>query len=183
MSNIDLKPFCGSAPSRSAIQEPFSQGDFTYATNGHVAIRVPRLADVPDHPGAPTMERLWVKPAQVKAHAVMPAALPEPSYIQCVECEGQGRVHTCPDCTCVCDWCNGEGREEQTKWVLVVRRAVSTQTARLLLTLPNLRAAEVTNIDPRLWFEFDGGTGIVMTKGAGDAFKIVADLTPEAPHG
>jgi hypothetical protein len=183
MSGVDLQLFCGDQPARPAIRQPFSQGDFTYATNGHIAVRVPRLAAVPDHPSAPTMERLWVRPAQVKAHAVMAAALPEPTFLKCEECEGRGREHTCPDCTCVCEWCNGEGREEQTKWVLIVGRAVSTQTARLLSTLPNLRASEITNLDPRLWFEFDGGTGIVMTKGTGGAFDFVADLTPEASHG
>ncbi len=45
---IDLKPFCGDNDIRYYLNEPFSEGEFTYATNGHILIRVPRRDDVPE---------------------------------------------------------------------------------------------------------------------------------------
>lgn len=42
----DLTPFC--SPDRPELNRPFSDGPFSYATNGHVLLRVPRLAGVPD---------------------------------------------------------------------------------------------------------------------------------------
>jgi hypothetical protein len=44
---IDLKPFCDKGSFRG-LEAPFTVGDWTYATDGHICIRVPRRADAPE---------------------------------------------------------------------------------------------------------------------------------------
>ena len=39
---IDLQPFCGEDHDRWYLMKPLSFGDYTYATNGHIVIRVTR---------------------------------------------------------------------------------------------------------------------------------------------
>lgn len=56
---IDLSHFCYTEDDgRSYLKQPWSRGGFTYATNGHVMVRVPRRADVPDNEAAPDGERV-----------------------------------------------------------------------------------------------------------------------------
>src|SRR5574337_601455 len=44
---IDLKKFC--SKDRPKLLDPFSGGEFTYASNGHIAVRVPRCAEYADN--------------------------------------------------------------------------------------------------------------------------------------
>ena len=45
---IDLMKFCGKEDPREWLNAPFSLGDYTYATNGHLIVRVPRVAEYAD---------------------------------------------------------------------------------------------------------------------------------------
>lgn len=54
-----LKVFCAAPeddPIRPALHDPFSWGGWTYATEGRVLVRVPRLAEVPENPIAPKID-------------------------------------------------------------------------------------------------------------------------------
>ena len=51
----DLQRFCSDDESRPSICHPFSQEKWTYATDGRLLIRVPRLAEVPEYEDAPKM--------------------------------------------------------------------------------------------------------------------------------
>ena len=53
MSDIDLQQFCSKDDTRPYICKPFSFGEFSYATNGHIIVRVARRADVEE--GNPPM--------------------------------------------------------------------------------------------------------------------------------
>jgi hypothetical protein len=48
---IDLTPFCG-----KDYPHPFTQGDYTYATNLHVLVRVPKREDVPINADIPVWD-------------------------------------------------------------------------------------------------------------------------------
>lgn len=53
-TKVDLQSFCQIGDSyRSEIAEPFSHGAYTYATNGHIMIRVPAVSGMSGHPKAP----------------------------------------------------------------------------------------------------------------------------------
>lgn len=53
MAGINLKRFCGGADGPVYLREPFTVGDFTYAANGHIFVRVPARGNIPEP--APSM--------------------------------------------------------------------------------------------------------------------------------
>ena len=103
---IDLKPFCGEV-FHEDLAEPFGDGIYTYATNGHIIVRVAAVPGVrqefplrmkeavgnimfiPDYDGA------WVP---------IPAYDP-PKKRPCHHCKGSGKSTGCDDC-------DGEGNIE-----------------------------------------------------------------------
>jgi hypothetical protein len=53
MNAINLEVFCDpNDPSRPWLGQPFSAGAWTYATDGHIMVRVPRLDDIAESPDA-----------------------------------------------------------------------------------------------------------------------------------
>ena len=118
---IDLIKYCCREPTRFYINSPWSAGDYTYATNGHVLFRVPRCEDVPENPHAPN-------PEYVIAKALAPVDMQPfpkidlPTGETCHHCHGKGRGYPCLNCggdgesecpTCrevaECKDCNGKG--------------------------------------------------------------------------
>lgn len=169
---IDLKPFCAEEDgTRYGIAKPFSQGDFTFATNGHIAIRVPRIAEVAEEPVAPDMQtRLfglykwdedcaWLKP-------------PEPIFeiSDCTFCGGKGRVRTERSRnSSPCEMCDGTGKD-RTGSVLVAGpkgwTRIASRYIELILTLPTPLIAVVgnesdLNMKP-VRLNFTGGDGLIM---------------------
>lgn len=117
-----IQKFCSLDPHRSNISKPWSVGEHTIATNGHVMVRVPRLPDVPENPAAPDITKVL----DIAAPPDDMRPLPEftmPSGARCQECLGKGRSYACPECdgegsricnACDherdCDDCDGTGR-------------------------------------------------------------------------
>lgn len=118
---IDLTKYCCHNETRTYISKPWSHGDYTYATNGHVMLRVPRREDVPENPAAPDVEK-------VIASALAPIDMKPfptctlPAGEKCKHCHGKGRGYPCLNCggegeaecpTCShideCKECNGKG--------------------------------------------------------------------------
>lgn len=95
-----LARFCANTlDPREYLLAPFVIGDFVYATNGHIAIRVPRTSapditattdKVPGH-----LEAMFATHASTERLDEIPE-LPAP--IACSTCNGTGRRHECPDC-------------------------------------------------------------------------------------
>jgi hypothetical protein len=54
--SVDLDLFCD--PERRNLAVPFSLNRHTYATNGHIIVRVPRRPDIPENKEAPNPEGL-----------------------------------------------------------------------------------------------------------------------------
>ena len=125
MNQEQLCKFCD--PGREKQCGPFSFGEYTYATNGHLMLRLPRLSDVPE----------W-KALNEKAAALfdgldfvtLNAALveipdfPQPKPEKCTVCKGVGKISKCPECEgegevllendyneyeCTCKTCDGDG--------------------------------------------------------------------------
>jgi hypothetical protein len=89
-----------------AMKDPFSYGEHTYATNGHILVRVPRLPDVPegDFLNEKAAEIFDSIPAALSDMVHLPELpeLPEEEAESCKICGGTGTVAVCPEC-------NGEG--------------------------------------------------------------------------
>lgn len=101
--NIEtLKLFCCTNSEKEALAEPYSSGDFTFATNGHVQIRVSRLPEVPESEIAPKIaitehdavgKHYLKEPTEWVA---LPAVTVEPKCCTC--CGGTGKAFQCPEC-------------------------------------------------------------------------------------
>ena len=53
MNRADLQRFAAGEDDLRSIHLPWSRGEWTYATNQHILVRVPRLADVEENPQPP----------------------------------------------------------------------------------------------------------------------------------
>lgn len=174
MSVIDLSRFC--LKTRLDLQAPFSRAGYTWATDGHILLRVPLRADVPEIDGAPHAERIF---AEGVGHfsPVSPFELPDPETVECHACVGSGTEHDCPDCSCECDSCGGKGKIELLgEYVSIGKRFLGLRYAALIMTLPGLEVEIPSPDADHIHFRFDGGDGILMLIRAGSKGDIVADL-------
>lgn len=166
---IDLQQFCaGPDENRPALEQPWREGDYVYASNGKVLLRV--LADdfsaVKERTGTPKMGtwdfdgiRGW------QEWMTIPAVLPEPRTAECGACYGAGE-HACEKCGTNhdCGKCKGKGTREIAIPVEIGTAKIDAKQLRLLAKLPGIliekrddRASE-----PRT-FKCDCGEGFVAT--------------------
>lgn len=165
---IDLQAFCATAPYRSYLHKPFTRGDWTYATNGHIAVRVPALPHYDDTEGASTIHTFFDVHANATWRPLGHAILPEAGLVECDACRGRGREHDCPDCSCMCEACDGTGMRKAV--VSVELRGlgdVNATYAALLLALPGIEVAPIVAdlgaiAIPAIAFRFSGGVGVLM---------------------
>lgn len=168
MSEHRLQPFCSTASWRPYLQGPFSRGEFTYATDGHVLVRIPRDADVPEVEKSPAAEKIFEQnPAENFVHAPI-GPIAKQTWMDCETCDARGYEHECPDCACKCEDCGGEGRESADRHhsIGVMGIPLGLRLVRLIWTLPGLELAFPPPKDfGAPWaFRFDGGEGVVMTR-------------------
>ncbi len=99
-TTIDLTKFVD--PNRVYLAEPFSRGAYSYATDGHILVRVPRIATIADGIG-PTGKSLDDLVAVLDKPLPQLDPLPavsEPNFPHrdCKSCGGSGRVMKCKRC-------------------------------------------------------------------------------------
>ena len=103
----DLQPFCSVDETRYGLLQPFNHGPHTYATDGRVIVRVPKIEEIPDRKGLPK------NPADVIPAGIgyKPVELPpnwenyQPTKLECKDCKGTGQQIKCRHC-------NGTGEVE-----------------------------------------------------------------------
>ena len=158
---LDLQQFCSTDPDRPQMHAPFSSAAWTWATNGHILVRVPRRDDVPENPEAPNVKKVW---DGAKWGAWRPAKrvdLPPARFNTCDECNGRGWEHDCPSCQCTCEECGGEGKIERTDPVAVGPVKIALRYARMILALDRIELADPADDDDAIAFRFAGGEGIL----------------------
>ncbi len=161
---IDLQRFCSSEDSYMSPKtgRPWTRGDWTYATNGHVIVRLPEIAEITDNKEAPNATGLqwgsvvtddqWMKIDHIKLELV-----------DCEECEGGEKTpHDCPDCSCECESCDN-GKVFDKSDVQVGSKKVQAKYLTLLQSLPGILVApDATPAWECIPFKFDGGEGLLM---------------------
>lgn len=160
---LDLKPFCSTKEHVLEIREPFPRGDFTYATNGHIMVRIPRRPEDAEVERAPHAEKLFDK-APLLALAPFPEInLPAAKIEDCVECDGGTESpHSCPDCSCECPKCEGDGQVEVMTTIELNGAIFNTKYLRLIQALPGVLFPVAAPKAEGVRFTFDGGEGMVM---------------------
>ena len=127
ITSADLLPFCSPDRHRSYLSTPFVIGDggFTYASNGHMAVRVPgRLTDIDQMKNVPSIVGLFeaVEEVEYRPFEIVTAEDAKLNFcetcrgtcyvIDCHVCEASG-THTCADDACGCEHdcgaCRGRG--------------------------------------------------------------------------
>ena len=165
---LDLSKFCGSDESRLYLHKPFSIGKFTYATNGHIMVRVAKRANVPftkpDFPikNADGPLAGWDSATYQKMEFLLP---PEPERTgDCDECDGYGSVHDCPSCDCVCRACAGTG-DANPEWdvsTTIGGANFALGYVRHVLSLPDVELVIPTEAKKPMLYRFAGGIGALM---------------------
>lgn len=177
----DLQQFCSTHDHAFSIKEPFTRGDFTYATSGHILVRVPRLEAVGPVERSPSAEKLFDQSPPVECMPLF-LKLPPPKVEECAECSDGESVHDCPNCDCVCDSCDGAGEIEVRVSCEVRGVLFDTAYIRKIQTLPGLKFAVAPPKKAAVRFEFEGGgEGLLMPlsrtypKHVGANGKIIGD--------
>lgn len=146
---LDLTPFYNANHIRQELTKPFSDSYFTYATDGHIIIRVPLQDYVVGNPGAPDVSRLFAdNPLKIGAQWFAIPDLPDKVTEPCPYCE-----HGCPECV--------NGWREKIKSVDIGNGYFQRKYLALLKTLPNCKIAP-NGLRKPAWFKFDGGDGFLM---------------------
>ena len=108
---IDLMQFCGTDDDpRLWLQRPFGIGDYTYAANGHILVRVPRSEWPSDELQITNRTSQFQNVLDLMNEsppmASLPAIPPGPYYRKCLVCSASRDVGG------VCEECDGDGEIE-----------------------------------------------------------------------
>jgi hypothetical protein len=170
---IDLQKFCD--PTRDYLSKPFSLGDYSYATNGHIALRLPRRDDVKQAQDVRAENAVnhinsYIDEFQEKPGPMLPipdGELPARESRPCDFCGGEGKLDHCPTCDqpCDCPECDGTGEilGDHPGVEIAAGAVASAVYLGWIRELPAPRFRVKKDDDPRaqIYFEFDGGVGIL----------------------
>lgn len=173
---IDLQQFCPKWAFAQWMEKPFSRAGYTWATDGKMLVRVPLRTEIEEHPLAPDVERVWPKVWPATWRQPKRRTLPAATWVRCDMCRGRGVKHRCPDCTCKCEECGGDGEIEKIQAVSVGERAIPLRYARLIVGLDWAELAHITADSDLLAFRFDGGEGIVTLLTAAHTLPPVGEI-------
>lgn len=158
---IDLQQFCGNKwEKREWMRAPFQVGTGVCATNGHMAVRVPRddaphvVAKSPKLPN--NIERLFA--AAFDGLGEFAPFPPLPDDVDCPDCKGSGSRDLGDDGPEGCFFCHGNGFKATS--VAVGDASFNVHYLHLITALPN--ATIRTNGSKSAAIQFDGGQALLM---------------------
>lgn len=107
---IDLNKFCVAKDTRTQIESPWSVGEHSYATNGHILVRLPRSPEIVREDG-PDLAKIYATVDAAAPLFPLPAFTAPPAG-ECEPCNGSGWVVVCRRChgdgSWECDECGTE---------------------------------------------------------------------------
>lgn len=163
-----LKFFCSKDPTRPNISAPFGIGSYSYATDGRIVIRVPRINGVEENEKAPNAEKLIF--LEFNGHTVfewneIPTDLPDPVQTRCNECIGRGVVvlkNRYHEYECQCKSCDGDGIDEHPTPVAIGSAHYGlTYLLLLRISTTGCKIGFIGKNKPAR-LQFDGGDGYLM---------------------
>ena len=160
MTLDDLKRFCADADdSREYLRQPWTRDGYTWATEGHIIIRVPAIADIPDNKGAVDADGLFSRQPDAKEWLAVPT-VKAPKPAKCDDCYGSG-LH---ECNCghehTCGVCNGTGKVRAK--VIAIPVGNSNFADRYLARIQGWEIAP--NKEKPAWIRKDDALGLLMPR-------------------
>lgn len=127
---IDLNKFCDKS-GKGWMSKPFTQGEYTFATNGFVLIRVPKILGIPEIGKEHKINQVFLEVFDKSPEMFYPIGdLGQKN--DCNKCDGKGFHYTCPECDgtgyasayndfseyddLVCQTCGGDGNISETEF-------------------------------------------------------------------
>ena len=94
-----LERFCCADKGKENICRPWSTVNYTYSTDGHIMVRVPRMTDIEANETAPDVERNPYSPMFDREPEKW-VDVPEVDYeaTTCPHCNGTAKGIVCPEC-------------------------------------------------------------------------------------
>ncbi len=160
--SINLKLFCSKDDFYRNLHEAFSRGQWTYATDGHVAVRVPLVPGVRTRPDAPPIEKLPFPTSETSFLPAPSVTFPAARYDDCPSCSGRGHKHDCPACECACEDCRGVGQIIETVTVGIGATIFKAADYIRIQALPGLHLGPLNEKCAPVPFRFEGGDGLIM---------------------
>lgn len=165
MNANDLKKYCDDpANGRYKLTAPWSEGDYTYASNGHILVRVPRIDDPAINErkgvkicGTPLGEYFDKVPEKW-----YPIPEVHPKEQDCPDCNGKGKFKYKGE-TVQCEECDGKGRFDRHISDDVGGVLFSDVYLSWIAALPNPSIGPFGATDVAR-FKFDGGEGLLMPR-------------------
>ena len=166
MTMIDLKllqTFCGEDETRAVLMQPSSRNGFTYATDGRIIVRAPKLPDVPDVDGYPNCEQALGRFTADGSWQKLPAEIPPEKTEQCSLCYGSDE-HDCSQCKSAhtCNRCDGVGNYVVFTYTSIGARKLNDLYLRKMQLLPSVEINASGDEMSPMSFRFDGGIGLLM---------------------
>lgn len=176
MTSIDLQPFCGDFGLivRDYLSQPMHLGPWTIASNGHIAIRVPRLPDTEETVTAPSAILDLFKDHSTADLGELPLFTPPTGEMDCRSCNGSGvELDDFDDeITLPCQNCKGSGKEPilHVTSVEINETILAARYFELIRALPFPKLAYGTwpglyaedSAQDKVHFTFEGGVGLLM---------------------
>lgn len=160
-----LRNFC--SESRRDLSEPFSIGEFTYATNSKIVIRVNRIPEYDGNVGIGRVVDLFKDEVIPDSLFVdLPKVDTEKTTKPCEDCDGEGEItfrsRSGHYYNVDCELCMGDGQIAIRKTLVIGTKIFDEDFIRNINYLPNAKIATeaVSGLKP-VPFKFDGGSGIV----------------------
>ena len=146
---IDLQSFCSTETWRPQLHKPFNRGGYTWATNGHIMLRVPEIDGLPDNGGNANVEVVWSNQFKPDGFVAAPSAstLPHTPTVKgnCEACDGRGYEHECSHCNHDCEECDGSGqtdiKSDSLSSVSIRGLSFRLDYIRKIFALPHLRCS------------------------------------------
>ena len=161
-----LKKFVSQNDPREYMRSPFNRGEWTYATNWHIAVRVPKIDGIATlaEKHIPELEGLFKRTRSDNAFVALP---PLPPLEKCLMCNGSGQVEYGSTDVSACWHCGGTG-VARYKPVKVGGSHFDLFYLSLIKGLPGAKFAPGAGRMDMARFVFDGGEGILMPMRTGD---------------
>lgn len=181
-----LNKFCANEEYRYSLRDPFSQGEYSYATDGVLLLRVGRIEEVKPRDDAPQglVNTLPWDHEQINNWIDLPEYEISESE-KCWSCKGTGKSSKCTKCggegewhgEDVCGFCNGEGHmpssedgcescydtgvDMRTPIHIGINKIAMLYLERIK-ELSGIKISDANKINEPFRIKFDGGYGLIM---------------------